>query len=92
MVDKSTVTSNDILQAAMELKISKSKDYQGSGITEEQYFPYGDMSYHHMLNTKTLRIQSVMNQDSTNFESLEDSLIDLINYAAMWSAYIKNKG
>lgn len=84
------LTAIDILQSAIELKQRKSKDYQGNQFTEEDYFPFGHHSYIHMLHTKMLRIRSVADQGRPNFESLEDSLIDLINYAAMYAAWVDN--
>lgn len=80
----------DILETARELKLRKSKDYQGSQFTEEDYFPFGHKSYIHMMHTKMLRIRSVAEQEGTNFESLTDSLIDMINYAAMYAAWVEN--
>ena len=44
-----------------------------------------------MLWTKMLRIRSVAEQEDQNFESLEDSLLDMINYSAMYAAYIVNR-
>ena len=39
-----------------------------------------------------LRIRSVAEQDGgQNFESLGDSLIDMINYAAMYAAWVENQ-
>lgn len=86
----SKTSAVDIMKAAIELKERKSKDYQGSQFTEEDYFPFGDLSFLHMIHTKYLRIRSVAEQESTNFESLEDSLIDMINYCAMYAAWCKN--
>ena len=84
-------TAIDIMEEAIELKKRKSKDYQGSQFTEEDYFPFGHHSYIHMLHTKMLRIRSVAEQDgSQNFESLTDSLIDMINYAGMYAAWVDN--
>ena len=83
-------TAIDVLEEAAELKARKSKDYQGSQFTEEDYFPFGHLSYIHMMHTKMLRIRSVAEQESTNFESLYDSLIDMVNYAAMYAAWVNN--
>ena len=83
-------TAIDIIEEAKQLKLRKSQDYQGSQFTEEDYFPFGHLSYIHMMHTKMLRIRSVAEQDSTNFESLTDSLIDMINYAAMYAAWVEN--
>ena len=85
------VTALQVLKDAIALKERKSKDYQGGMWTEEDYFPFGDTSYLHMIHTKYLRIRSVAESSKTNFESLEDSLIDMINYCAMYAAYIENK-
>ena len=41
--------------------------------------------------TKMLRIRNVAEKDDVNFESLSDSLVDMINYAAMFAAYLENK-
>ena len=85
------MTALKILEEAAALKKRKSVDYQGQQWTEEDYFPFGDTSYIHMMWTKMLRIRSVAESDNVNFESLEDSLIDMINYSAMYAAYVVNK-
>ena len=81
----------EILKEAAELKLKKSKDYQGGMWTEADYFPFQDTSYIHMMWTKMLRVRSVAEQKDTNFESLEDSLLDMINYSAMYIAYLRSK-
>lgn len=86
------ITAVDIMQQAIDLKLKKSKDYQGSQFTEEDYFPFGHLSFIHMLHTKMLRIRSVAEQEGQqNFESLTDSLIDMINYSAMYAAWVENQ-
>lgn len=86
------ITAVDIMQQAIDLKQKKSKDYQGSQFTEEDYFPFGHLSFIHMLHTKMLRIRSVAEQEGEqNFESLTDSLIDMINYSAMYAAWVENQ-
>lgn len=80
----------EILKEAADLKVKKSKDYQGGMWSEKDYFPFGDTSYIHMMWTKMLRIRSVAEQANTNFESLEDSLLDMINYSAMYIAYLRD--
>ena len=85
------VTAIQIMKDAIALKEKKSKDYQGDMWTEEDYFPFGHESYLHMIHTKYLRIRSVAGQEEANFESLEDSLIDMINYCAMYGAWLENK-
>lgn len=78
-----------IMEEAIALKKRKSADYQGSQFSQDDYFPFGHTSYLHMLHTKMLRIRSVAEQDDANFESLEDSLIDMINYSAMYASAIR---
>ena len=85
------VTAETVLKDALELKKQKSKDYQGDQWTEEDYFPFGHQSFVHMLWTKMLRIRSVAEKNDTNFESLEDSLLDMINYSAMYAAWVENQ-
>ena len=87
------MTAVQVLKDAILLKEAKSKDYQGHVWTEEDYFPFEDYSYIHMLWTKMLRIRSLAeNPDNPNFESLKDSVDDMINYAAMYAAFLENKG
>ena len=81
----------EILKEAADLKIKKSKDYQGGQWSEADYFPFQDQSYIHMMWTKMLRIRSVAEKQDVNFESLEDSLLDMINYSAMYIAFLRSK-
>jgi len=81
----------EILKEAADLKVKKSKDYQSGMWSESDYFPFGDTSYIHMMWTKMLRIRSVAEKSDVNFESLEDSLLDMINYSAMYIAYLRSK-
>jgi len=86
------VTAVQILIEAAELKEQKSKDYQGGKWSEEDYFPFGDQSYIHMIHTKYLRMRNIAEGDQeTNFEALEDTLIDMAVYCAMYAAYLENK-
>jgi len=85
------MNAEDILQKAIDIKRKKSADYQGSRWTEEDYFPFGDVSFLHMIHTKYLRIRSVAEQEQSNFESLDDSLVDMINYCAMYGAWLHNQ-
>ena len=84
-------TAIDIMKEAIALKERKSIDYQGSKWTEEEYFPFEDQSYMHMIHTKYLRMRNVMESKDVNFESLDDTLIDMINYAAMYAAFLRNR-
>jgi len=87
----------DILRQAAEIQQKKSQDYQNpnSRIRQAQYYPRGCSTISDIMLGKILRIQSVieaMENDtsySQNFESLEDSAIDLINYATFFVSYIR---
>ena len=84
-------TAIDVMKEAIALKERKSIDYQGSKWSEADYFPFGDESYMHMIHTKYLRMRNVMDSNEVNFESLEDTLIDMINYCAMYAAWLQNR-
>ena len=85
-------TAVQILHEAAELKERKSKDYQGGTWSEEDYFPFGETSYVHMIHTKYLRMRNIVEgEQDTNFEALEDTLVDMAVYCAMFAAYLENK-
>jgi predicted HAD superfamily Cof-like phosphohydrolase len=96
-LDTNILSLSPALIEAHKLRITKSQDYQsdGSNISLEEYFPFGDESYVHMINQKCLRVRSCVSSSSTkgpNFESLQDSLVDLINYSSFYYEYLeKNK-
>jgi hypothetical protein len=72
-----------ILQKAAEVQTKKGNDY-----------PRGCATILDTMAAKVLRMQSVleaMESDpnySPNFESLEDSCVDIINYASFFAAYM----
>ena len=88
-----------VLHDAIELQRKKANDYQNphSSITQADYYPRGCASILDIMNAKMLRIKSVleaMQHDttySTNFERLEDSAVDLINYASFFVEYSRGK-
>jgi len=84
-------TAVDILNKAADLKQAKEADYLNSDIKEEDYFPFGHGSYIQMLHTKMMRIRSVAGKTDLNHESLTDSLVDMINYAAMYASWVENR-
>jgi hypothetical protein len=84
------------LVKAQEIMDRKSEDYNGSADVDparKEYFPYDVYSYLHMIHTKVKRLESVLlnNNGATNFESAEDSALDLINYAAFFHAYLEQQ-
>ena len=90
--------SLEVLRKAAEIQNKKGNDYQNpnSRIKQAMYYPRGCSSLLDIMYAKVLRMQSVMEameQDpnyNPNFESLEDSCIDIINYASFFAAYMKN--
>lgn len=77
-----------------ELREKKGADYNNIPGGRDAYFPYGHMSYGHMVNTKCLRIQSLLNSvkdgKAVNFESLLDTVEDLVNYATYWAEAMRD--
>ena len=93
MVDNknSQKESIKVLQECAELQIKKSQDYNNpdSRIHQNMYYPRGVATILDIVWAKVLRMYSVvegMEEDPTyepNFESLEDSAKDLINYSLL---------
>lgn len=84
----------EILEEQKSILIKKGEDYQNKNslVTDEDYFRWDVVPGMTMLQTKILRYASVMEKGKdANFESAEDSLRDLINYAARTIAYIEMK-
>ena len=99
MVDNknSQKESIKVLQECAELQIKKSQDYNNpdSRIHQNMYYPRGVATILDIVWAKVLRMYSVvegMEEDTTyepNFESLEDSAKDLINYSSFIVAYCR---
>jgi hypothetical protein len=91
--------SIEVLRECIELQLKKSRDYQNptSTVKQADYYPNGCLTIHDIMHTKMLRLKSVMEalQNDTaykpNFESLEDSAKDLINYASFFVSYLRGK-
>lgn len=86
-----------VLEECVELQLKKSRDYQNPNSTVKQadYYPNGIVTIHDIMHAKMLRMKSVMEAMQAggydpNFESLEDSAKDLINYASFFVAYCRN--
>lgn len=72
---------------AQLLVLQKSLDYNGSenpGNTRDEYFPFGILSYAQMIWTKALRFKNLGQGRAANFESLDDTALDLINYCSFF--------
>lgn len=86
--------SATILSEAAELQRRKGRDYQSKASTVKQadYYPNGVNSILDIVNAKMLRTRSVLAVmeagEAVNFESVEDSMFDMINYASFLIAYM----
>lgn len=87
-----------VLRECIDLQSKKSADYQAdvSEIKQAEYYPRGVNTIYDIMHAKMLRIKSVLakmenNHDAPNFESVEDSCKDLINYASFMASYLRYK-
>jgi len=83
-----------VLQECAELQSKKSEDYQNvnSNVKQADHYRRGVDSIHDTMHGKMLRAQSLLESgDLANFESLEDTYKDLINYASFAISYIRGK-
>jgi len=93
MKDKHSIR---FLHQCAEVQIKKSNDYQNpnSRVKQAHYYPRGCASLLDTMAAKVLRLQSVLEameldpNYEPNFESLEDSCVDLTNYASFFAAYM----
>jgi hypothetical protein len=82
-----------IAKAAL-LCIKKSEDYNHGknvnphDVDRAEYFPFGAVSYAQMLHTKAQRFNSLVQKQldgkESNFEGLDDTALDIINYAGFY--------
>ena len=86
-----------VLQECAELQHKKSKDYQNekSRIRQADHYPRGVATIMDMVHQKITRTYSVMESMEhgydPNFESLEDSMKDAINYLSFAVSYMRGK-
>jgi len=88
-----------VLDECKEIQLKKAQDYQNpnSSIKQADYYPNGCASILDMMHTKMLRLRSVIEALQNdpgyveNFESIEDSAKDLINYASFFVEYYRGK-
>lgn len=97
MNNQFTRASAKVLLEAAELQERKGRDYQNpnSSVVQNDYYPRGVWSIMDIINAKYLRMVSVLETmeqgGSVNFESVEDSAVDLINYASFMVAYMRGE-
>ena len=72
----------ETIEKALQIQKKKNETYNGKTVSYKDYASIDNFYFSQMWN-KMLRIKSVMEQmetrDSTNFESVQDSCVDLIN-------------
>jgi len=86
-----------VLQECIDLQLKKANDYQNpkSKIKQADYYPRGIHTIVDIIWAKILRTRSVLEAQeldpdyAPNFESMEDSLKDLINYASFGVAWLR---
>lgn len=86
-----------VLHECADLQLKKANDYQNpnSRIKQADYYPRGVATILDIVHAKVLRMQSVleaMEHDKDydpNFESLEDSAKDLVNYGSFIVSYMR---
>ena len=82
----------ELIEPAVKLVASKGEDYNANAIQLAEYFPFKDKSYQQMLHMKVLRMRSLLDKGSApNFDSMLDSLYDLINYSVFYLEYLESQ-
>lgn len=97
MQKSKTKESIKVLEECAEIQLKKSNDYQNpnSCVKQADHYPRGVATILDTMNGKILRMRSVieaMEHDPSykpNFESLEDSGKDLINYASFLVSWLR---
>lgn len=90
-----TRKSANVLLEAAELQERKGQDYQNplSRVRQSDHYPRGVYTILDTVNGKLLRMYSVLETmeagGKVNFESVEDSAIDAINYLSFLVSYMR---
>ncbi len=96
IVDSNMKESVRVLNECIDVQLRKSDDYQNpdSNVTQAMHYRRGVDTIHDAIQGKLYRAQSLLESGRTgepNFESLEDTYMDLINYASFAVAYMRGK-
>jgi hypothetical protein len=96
VVKKEDRESVNVLMECIDLQRRKSQDYQNpnSKIKQADYYRHGIDSIQELIWTKTLRLESLISAaresgDQPNFEGLQDTYKDLINYASFAVSWLR---
>ena len=71
----------EALEIAQSIQSKKNATYNGNTVSYEDYIKFPN-NYPCLLYGKALRMLSIINGSEVNFESLIDTYLDMINYAA----------
>ncbi len=96
IVDSNMKESVRVLNECIDVQLRKSDDYQNpdSNVTQAMHYRRGVDTIHDAIQGKLYSAQSLLESGRTgepNFESLEDTYMDLINYASFAVAYMRGK-
>jgi hypothetical protein len=86
-----------VLRECIELQNKKGRDYQNpnSDVRQAQYYESGIRTIREMIQQKMLRAksleQAVAAGGEPNFESLEDTYKDIINYSSFAVAWLRGE-
>jgi hypothetical protein len=83
-----------VLREAIELQLRKSRDYQNpsSSVVQADHYRRGIDTIHDIIRGKELRATSLLeSKGPANFESLEDTYIDMINYCSFAVSWLRGK-
>ena len=83
-----------VLNECIDLQIKKSDDYQNpnSNVVQAMHYRRGVDTIHDIIQGKVYRAQSLLEsamQDAPNFESLEDTYKDIINYCSFAVSWLR---
>ena len=87
--------SINVLNECIDLQSKKSQDYQNpnSNVVQAMHYRRGIDSIHDIIQGKVYRAQSLLESQSAqpNFESLEDTYKDIINYCSFAVSWLRGK-
>ena len=83
-----TTIKTSSFSLAQQIRKSKKADYQKDDITLDEYFPFGLVSYVQMIHIKSTRLRSLAQSNSPVNESIEDTLLDMLNYVDFTYSYV----
>lgn len=85
------ITFEDVVSDCVDLYKAKNADYGSS--TTKTYQQFGDISYATRINDKINRLNVLLttSRQEVKDESIDDTILDIANYAILWLVDRKNK-